>query len=160
MKRSIILLLVLGACVAPPTPPAVVPAPQTQVVPVSPAPPPPVAWEDRARTAGNWIYRVGAEGSVATFVGSAATLTMGCANAREILVSHSGAPSGALSIRTTTLARTLPVTAGQARLAAGDVLLDAIIYSRGKFMVSATGVSDLILPPWPEIARVVEDCRR
>lgn len=70
-----------------------------------------------------------------------------------------------MTITTTTLAKRLlgspdSVTHGAlGTVRANDPLLDAIVYSRGKFMVSATSLPDLILPPWPEIARVVEDCR-
>ena len=37
--------------------------------------------------------------------------------------------------------------------------LDAIAFSRGTFLVSIKGAADLVLPAWPEVARVVEDCR-
>jgi hypothetical protein len=32
-------------------------------------------------------------------------------------------------------------------------------FSRGRFMVEAQGMATLVLPAWPEPARVVEDCR-
>jgi hypothetical protein len=44
-------------------------------------------------------------------------------------------------------------------LAATDPLLDAIAFSRGRFAVEAPGLPTLILPTWPEPARVVEECR-
>ena len=40
-----------------------------------------------------------------------------------------------------------------------DRLLDALSFSRGPIAVSVTGSPALIVPPWAEIARVVEDCR-
>jgi hypothetical protein len=43
-------------------------------------------------------------------------------------------------------------------LPATDPLLDQIAFTRGRFMLAA-GTLELILPAWPEIARVVEDCR-
>jgi hypothetical protein len=157
VKRSLILLLALGACVAPPKPaprPVVVPPPAP--APVLP-PPPVVPWEDRARTPGNWTLA----GDVASFgiAGGAAMLTLRCAGP-DIVIGYPAAQANAMTIRTTTLARALPLAGGQARVAASDPLLDAMIYSRGRFMVSAAGQPDLIIPPWPEIARVVEDCRR
>jgi hypothetical protein len=120
-------------------------------------PPPPVSWEDRARTLGNWSLA----GDTASFgaVDGPPLLSLRCAGP-DIALSYSAAQTTSLSIRTTTLARTLPFANGQAHVAANDPLLDAIIYSRGRFMVSAQGQPDLIIPPWPEIARVVEDCRR
>lgn len=154
MKRSLLLLLALGACVAPPKPvaPPVVAVPPAPVLP----PPPIVAWEDRARTPGDWTLT----GDAAQFGvrGGAVTLSLRCVRP-EIRISYPAALSSTIVIRTTTLARSLPLTNGQARLPASDALLDAIIYSRGRFMVSAAGRPDLIIPPWPEIARVVEDCR-
>jgi hypothetical protein len=42
---------------------------------------------------------------------------------------------------------------------ARDPLLDAIVFSRGRFAVETRGMAPLYLPSWPEVARVVEDCR-
>jgi len=38
-------------------------------------------------------------------------------------------------------------------------LLDAIAFSRGRFSVEAAGTARLVIPAWPEAARVVEACR-
>ncbi len=40
-----------------------------------------------------------------------------------------------------------------------DPLLDAIAFSRGRFMVEIPGFAALYLPSWPELSRVIEDCR-
>ena len=40
-----------------------------------------------------------------------------------------------------------------------DPLLDAIAFSRGRFTVESESGAMLVLPAWPEPARVVEDCR-
>jgi hypothetical protein len=45
-----------------------------------------------------------------------------------------------------------------ARLVADDPLLDAIAFSRGRFGVTIDG-RERWFPAWPEIARVIEDCR-
>ncbi len=45
-------------------------------------------------------------------------------------------------------------------LPANDRLLDAMAFSRGRFAVEVNGLPTLYLPAWPEVARVVEDCRR
>ena len=44
-------------------------------------------------------------------------------------------------------------------LSARDPLLDAIAFSRGRFALEAAGLETLYLPAWPELSRVIEDCR-
>ena len=44
-------------------------------------------------------------------------------------------------------------------LPAHDSLLDAIAFSRGRFMIEVMGEAPLFLPAWPEISRVIDDCR-
>ena len=46
-----------------------------------------------------------------------------------------------------------------AELPVNEPQLDAIAFSRGRFLVSVKGAADLVIPSWPEIARVIEDCR-
>jgi hypothetical protein len=46
------------------------------------------------------------------------------------------------------------------QLGAQDSLLDAMGYSRGRFIVEQAGLPTLVIPAWPEIERVIEDCRR
>ena len=43
--------------------------------------------------------------------------------------------------------------------APNDPLLDAIAFSRGRFVIEQTGQPPLVLPPHAEIGRVIEDCR-
>jgi hypothetical protein len=45
------------------------------------------------------------------------------------------------------------------RLPATDPMLDKLAYSLGRTMIEASGTPTLILPAWPEVARVIEDCR-
>lgn len=40
-----------------------------------------------------------------------------------------------------------------------DPILDALAFSRGRFAIEVTGQPTLYLPSWPELSRVVEDCR-
>ena len=86
-----------------------------------------------------------------------------CESSREISLIRAGAATGPLILRTSFGSRTLPATAGPegltARVPGGDPLLDEMAFSRGRFAVEAAGAEQLILPSWPEIARVVEDCR-
>ena len=44
-------------------------------------------------------------------------------------------------------------------LAARDSVLDAMAFSRGRFAVETAGLPTLYLPSWPEVSRVIEDCR-
>ena len=70
------------------------------------------------------------------------------------------------TIRTSTMARALPTQPTgaappyiAATLTPDDRLLDAIGFSRGRFVVEAPPLTALVVPAWPEILRVVEDCR-
>ncbi len=176
--RSVILpvgaLLMLGACVAPSRPPAPAPVPVPVQAPpprpvAAPAPPPVAAastsWAEAALSAGNWSYRTLPPGSVATYGAAAsASLVVRCAGNRQVQLQVPGAPSGnAITFRTSSLTRAIPAAPGAggliATLPAADPLLDALIFSRGRFGVEAGGTS-LVVPTWPELARVVEDCRR
>jgi len=40
-----------------------------------------------------------------------------------------------------------------------DTLLDAMGFSRGRFVLEQTGYQTLVVPAWAEILRVTEDCR-
>lgn len=40
-----------------------------------------------------------------------------------------------------------------------DPHLDAMAFSRGKFVVSTQGMPYLVVPNWAEVGRVIEDCR-
>jgi hypothetical protein len=73
------------------------------------------------------------------------------------------AQPGRITIRTSTTevfrdASPAPEGGAQIAFPARDTLLDAMAFSRGRFVLQA-GTTDLVLPPWPEIARVIEDCR-
>ena len=86
--------------------------------------------------------------------------------ARATGTARAGRATGAFTIRTTSMTRALAVqpTGGAlpyvaVRLAADDRLLDAMIFSRGRFTIEQPGTAPTVLPPWAELARVVEDCR-
>lgn len=154
MRRAWLPLLglaLLDACVAPrqaPPPPAPAPAPTP-----APAPPPAPApeWRDRAYSPGDWSYAAGE----ARFglPGAEPQLRLRCAD-RQVTVELPGATPGPVTIRTSygdTVRSNLS-------FGATDPLLDQIAYSRGRFMVAGGG-RELILPAWPEVQRVIEDCR-
>jgi hypothetical protein len=44
-------------------------------------------------------------------------------------------------------------------LAATDPLLDAIAFSRGRVTLEQAGLAPLVVPPYAEVARTIEDCR-
>ncbi len=164
-------VLALAACV--PSTPRPQPQPQPQparpviethpprVVLAPPAPTPNVAWIDAPLSAGGWTYRQG--GSAAFGSPSSPSFVVACTNSR-IRLERPGASGTMLTIRTSSEARNLPATSAggglAAELPASDPLLDAIAFSRGRFAVEAAGTARLVIPAWPEAARVVEDCRQ
>ena len=158
------MLAALASCAsrpeAPPPPPPPRPAPVI-LAPRPPSPPPPaLAWEDMALTPGSWRYSAGASGPVAVYGSAAgASFSVRCSQTRQILVTREGVgSSGLMTIRTTSTARSFE--ANDASLAPSDPILDAIAFSRGRFSVDSPGLPLLIIPAWPEPARVIEDCRR
>ena len=178
LMRSLLLaagLAAVAACVPrTPTPPPPQPQPQPQPSPVKPpppAPPPPRAdWRDIPVTPGGWVYRNQGGNTQALFgrPNSEADLIVQCDRAQgRISLMVEGTTTGrAMTVRTTYAARNLPVTVGgtpvsyvSAELAALDPFLDGIAFSRGRFTVEVPGQPMLVLPAWPEPARVVEDCR-
>ena len=109
-------------------------------------------WRDRPLTPGDWSYDA-ADRQWRFMATSACAAT---ARSGRSFVSRAGA-SGTLRLRTTFGASGL-FRAGAA-LPADDPLLDELAFSRGRFTVEATGLATLVLPAWPEPARVIEDCR-
>jgi hypothetical protein len=160
----------LAACVPQPVaPPAASPPP-----PVARPAPQPVAakgssWNDWPWTPGTWTYRRDTRGSLALFgpVGGDALLTLRCdLGQQQIYLSRAGTAPAPLTIRTTSLTRAVPVqpTGGTpayvaAALTPNDGLLDAMGFSRGRFVVEQAGAATLVVPTWAEIERVTEDCR-
>jgi hypothetical protein len=77
----------------------------------------------------------------------------------------SAAPAATLSFWTSSATRDLPARFDVnskrviTQLAARDPLLDALIFSRGRFAVSMPGSPALVVPAGTEVAHVVEDCR-
>jgi hypothetical protein len=146
----------------PPAPPPVRPAP----APAPPPPaPPPADWRDAPLSAGDWTWSGEGAASRAAFgVGGAPAFTLRCENPGQVTLIRSGAQAGStITIRTSSNERRLTATARGsdtvATLAASDPLLDQIAFSRGRILVETEGAPPLILPAWPEPARVTEDCR-
>lgn len=160
----------LAACVPPPAPtPAPAPAPAPLPAPAPTPTPPPFAgnWMDAPQTPGDWYYEAGA----ARFAPpqSEALLVLRCDRvARTVDVVRTGSPPAAtqMTIRTETMERGVsaapvggPLPTLVARIPARDPLLDAMAFSKGRFAVEAPGLATLYVPSYPEVTRVIEDCR-
>ncbi len=137
-----------------------------QVVAAAPAPDYSIAQP----VGGSWTYAALADGSEARFNGASGQLQLSlrCTRStRRVTISRpASAPAASLLVWTSTLTRTLAapgfdVTTGRlnAQLVSGDALLDAMVFSRGRIAIGAGLAPALVVPPWPELARVVEDCR-
>jgi hypothetical protein len=182
MRRLVLSAAMLGVatlagCVAPSSPPPaqpipVRPPPLAPLPPPPPSPPLPVDWRDWPVSAGDWRYRVDTLGSTATFgpENGLAEFSLSCDAARaQIILSRRvvGVMPGAVSVRTTSLERSIAVQPSasmpgyvSATLPARDPLLDAMSFSRGRFVVQSEGAQVLVAPSWAEVPRVIEDCRR
>ena len=175
---AIALTAVLGvaACIPPSPEPTPAPSP-TPVAQPSAAPPTVVTptydnWMDAPQTAGDWSYTASGNTSRALF-GEAAQGTrfsISCDRAtRRVTIARAGTAPGQVEmlVRTETQDRRLtatPIAGGTpeiaVQLAASDALLDAMAFSKGRFAVEVPGQSALFVPAYPEITRVIEDCRR
>lgn len=165
------LMPLLASCVAPSTPPpAAPPAPVARPAP-APAPrPAPVAdryagdWSVDDLTPGEW--RIDSQSAVFSGDRGQTLAIIGCRSGRLSIVRAGPeyAPSGVLRIRTSAGERELRVEGAELQafgtsLPAADPIFDQIIYSRGRFVIEATGQAPLILPTRPALQRVVEECR-
>lgn len=162
----------LSACAAPRKPePAPLPAPPPRPVATAVAAPPPADWRDAPLTPGTWSYEPGTTGSVARFGSESGTplASLRCDRATgRIALDRAGAAPGPLPLTITTSTATraftaTPVASATPQLtlafAPRDPVLDAMAFSRGRFVIEVTGLPTLYLPAWPEVARVIEDCR-
>ena len=127
---------------------------------------------DAPQTAGDWTYRPSAPYSLALFGTdpSQPIFLMRCdrANRTVTLFRMSSQPNAQpMQIATETTTRLLSANprevlgrrAQAADLPATDSLLDAMAISKGRFAVQTGGEATLYLPSWPEVTRVIEDCR-
>ena len=158
-------LLLAGCASVPPPPAAAPPAVAVMPAPVLPRAPQTVDWRDAPLASGDWHYA----NAVANFDGSVVLACTGMPGARHIELSilhqFAAAPIAAdepVTITTTDMKRLMGSAGRDATLviAPNDPLLDAIAFSRGRFMIEVGGQPWLILPVRPAIARVIEDCRR
>jgi hypothetical protein len=104
--------------------------------------------------AGQWTYVATASGGEARF---GSHLSLLCDKpTRTVTITRPGAPAAALTVVTDTQVRSIPPNG---RLSAYDPLLDAMAFSRGRYLVSDGSAAVLAIPSWPEAARAIEDCR-
>lgn len=167
----IIAMLALTSCVSaapPPRQPPVISAPDP-APPAAPAPQPVTSdWNDWPLTPGTWTYAPDNRGTRAMFgSGGNASVVLRCDRTeRRMYLARAGTVTTPLTIRTSSATRSLPVQpAGgavpyvAAALAAGDPLLDAMAFSRGRVAIQQAGAPVLVVPTYAEIGRVIEDCR-
>ncbi|WP_294124237.1 hypothetical protein [Sphingomonas sp.] len=103
---------------------------------------------------GQWSHFATADGSIAMY---GTQIQLRCDKAtRTVTIARPNAAPAALTIATDTMTRNLPPSG---RLLATDPLLDAIAFSRGRFIVSGGIGPTIAVPSWPEAARSIEDCR-
>lgn len=176
MKANVLLpgalgLALLSACAPTAQPPAPAPPPVAAAQP--PAPPlvrPLGDWRDAPLTAGAWRWSNATGRSTAHFAlpGEAPLLSLTCAASGTVQLVHAGTPRAATPLAITTSGgifplMTDPVLPGASgitvTLPARAPVLDAMAYSRGRFVVEVAGLAPSYVPAWPEVARVVEDCR-
>lgn len=119
--------------------------------------------------AGDWAYSPTNDGSQAVFANSGGQpqLTIRCTKStrRVALLKPASSASPSMWVWTSSQKKSLPASynasTGQVsvELGAYDPLLDAIVSSRGRVGFSTSGLEALVVPPWADIARVIEDCR-
>lgn len=170
-----------------PAPRVVAPAaPAQRYAPPPPRPaPPPISapradaagWRDLPQTPGRWTYGADSSGSAVRFgqPGAAPLLVLRCDRSRPaLLLQRPGLGAGTVpaAISTSSTVRRLSAApaAGpgavqnaamqfEIAFAIRDPLLDAIAFSRGRWVLEMGGAETLVLPAWSEIGRVIEDCR-
>jgi hypothetical protein len=118
---------------------------------------------------GSWTYAATPKGSEATFADANARpqLTIRCTRAvrRVAIIKPTSTAAPFLWVWTSSQSKNLPATfdAASARvsaeLAAFDPMLDAMAGSRGRIGFSTSGLAALVVPPWGDVGRVIEDCR-
>ncbi len=118
---------------------------------------------------GDWAYLATNDGSEATFSNTSGQpqLTIRCTRSTRRVAILKEAPSASPSLWIWTSSKTMSLPATydststrvKVDLGAYDPLLDAIASSRGRIGFSSSGLQALVVPPWADVARVIEDCR-
>lgn len=148
--------------------PAPAPTPTVRPRPTpAPLPPSTIDWREHARSPGDWTWSMAGGRSTARFAGGALSFTCDRA-AGTVTMARAGTAQAPVAMTVLTSSQTRPLTgepvagpppALAVKFPARDPLLDAMAFSRGQFAVETAGLETLYPPSWPEIARVIEDCR-
>jgi hypothetical protein len=164
-------LLALAACSTAPPEPAPAPLPTKPIATPSPAPTQlEEDWIDWPITPGAWVYRKDGRGSLALFgqANKDAIFIIRCDQSpRRLFLSRSGSVGDGANMILRASAGLQSYPAGDSgetlhyaaiSVSPGDIMMDRIAYSRGRFAVETSGLESLAIPVWPEFSRVVEDC--
>jgi hypothetical protein len=118
---------------------------------------------------GNWTYAPTTDGTEAVFANPAGNpqLWVHCTRAtRHVTISRPASAAAPIiniwtSSRTQIAASSFNPATGRLTIDLGayDPLLDAIASSRGRVAFTIGTQPPLVVPPWAEVARVIEDCR-
>lgn len=125
---------------------------------------------DAPQTPGDWRYARSGNSTQASFAfGSTSHFSFACIpSSRQISLmrQYNGTGDRVIRIKTETAERTLTATPMSAQpniiaanLSASDPFLDAMAITKGRIAVETNGMNTLYLPAWPELSRVIEDCR-
>lgn len=124
-------------------------------------------WREADVTPGDWIWAVADGKSLARFANG--ELTMTCdTDSSTISILRKGSITNAVPITIETSQGTYFLNGQQPKagelaaelvLDAHSPILDGMKFSRGHFAFETAGLPTLYVPSWPEIARVIEDCR-
>ena len=117
---------------------------------------------EKLRDAGGEVFEIGQVG------GARRNASLSCSrrNGGVLLSLDDSSSDAPATIRTSSVTRQVPVLLSRdsaivaaVSLSPRDPLLDAMAFSRGRFAIEQPGTPPLVLPAWPEIGRVIEDCR-
>jgi hypothetical protein len=118
---------------------------------------------------GSWAYAPVAGGTQASFSDASGNpqLWVQCTRAtrRVSIAKRASTAAPFISVWTSSMVRSVPSAFNPAtgrltmEIAAFDPLLDAITGSRGRIGFAVGTEPPLVVPPWAEAARVIEDCR-
>lgn len=157
---------------APSAPPAPVPAPAPAASPAPSLPPASDGWIDMPQSPGDWYYVSRPPFSFAAFGASESDFGFVMRCDRENRTVSLGRVSDAktdreMRISTETGSRQFTGVPRRGSienliavdLPATDALLDAMAISKGRFAVKVAGEQPLYIPSWPEVTRLIEDCR-
>ncbi|MGE3692707.1 MAG: hypothetical protein AB7F98_15140 [Novosphingobium sp.] len=166
------LLTALSACSQQQTAPRPAPSPSETLAVRPPPTPPPSAqphidWRDAPVTPGDWRWGMEGNLSVARFGGNVLVLSCNRTTGNVTLM-RPGTAEGAVPMTVITASQTRQVNGSgvatnppviAVSFAARDGLLDAMAFSSGRFAIETAGLPTLYVPSWPEVSRVIEDCR-